>query len=220
MIYKTVSSKTVIAKMFRDLKPQSQDWVADSMEWIGEALEYIGFHAGFEKKSTSLQVNSFRAALPSDIYELSSVEKDGRALVYTSGSRNFEPANLTIERMRHPERTYSLNPNYIIAGFESGALTLNYLAFPLDEEGFPMIPDNIYYKQALQWYIIRQMIMGGYKHPSFNYQFADGKWGHYCVAAQNDAAFPSVDKTQSFLNGWLRLTPNVQLQDEFFNGTK
>jgi hypothetical protein len=220
MIYKSISSKAIIAKVMRDLKPGNTSWTIDALEWIGEALDFIGFHAGFEKKSKCLKVNSFRAALPCDFYDMHSVEKDGRPLILTSGSRSFEPSKLTIERMRYPERTYSLNPNYIIAGFEEGELTLNYLAFPVDEDGFPMVPDNIYYKQALEWYIIRQMLMGGFKHEAFNYQFADQKWGHYCVAAQNDAAFPSVDKAQSFMNGWLRLAPNVQLQEEFFNGTK
>ena len=44
-IYKTISSKTIIRKIFRDLKPSTDDWVDDAIEWIGEALEHIGTSA-------------------------------------------------------------------------------------------------------------------------------------------------------------------------------
>ena len=41
-VYKTTSSKTIIRKVMRDLKPNNAHWVDDAIEWIGEALEYIG----------------------------------------------------------------------------------------------------------------------------------------------------------------------------------
>ena len=41
-IYKTTSSKVVIRKIFRDLKPDRDNWIDDAIEWIGEALEHIG----------------------------------------------------------------------------------------------------------------------------------------------------------------------------------
>ena len=72
-----------------------------------------------------------------------------------------------------------------------------------------MVPDNIYVKQALEWYIIRQMMMGGYVHPVFNWQVADQKWGHYCVAAGNDMMYPSIDKMESMKNMFVRLVPNM-----------
>jgi hypothetical protein len=83
-----------------------------------------------------------------------------------------------------------------------------------------MIPDNIYYKQALEWYIIRQMMMGGYKNENFNWQIADQQWKHYCVAAQNDAAYPSIDKMESFKNMWVRLVPNINAHADFFMGNQ
>ena len=44
-VYKTTSSKAIIRKIFRDLKPSTDDWVDDAIEWIGEALEHIGTSA-------------------------------------------------------------------------------------------------------------------------------------------------------------------------------
>ena len=39
---KTISSKVLIRKIFRDLNPSKDNWVDDAIEWIGEALEHIG----------------------------------------------------------------------------------------------------------------------------------------------------------------------------------
>ena len=49
-IYKTISSKVVIRKVFRDLKPNYADWIDDAIEWIGEALEHVGAAAQLVRK--------------------------------------------------------------------------------------------------------------------------------------------------------------------------
>ena len=37
-IYKEISSKVIIRKVMRDLKPNHANWIDDAVEWIGEAL--------------------------------------------------------------------------------------------------------------------------------------------------------------------------------------
>ena len=32
---KTVSSKTIIRKIFRDLRPKNDHWIDDAIEWVG-----------------------------------------------------------------------------------------------------------------------------------------------------------------------------------------
>jgi hypothetical protein len=45
-VYKTKSSKTIIRKIFRDLKPDNDDnWIDDAIEWIGEASR--AYRCGF-----------------------------------------------------------------------------------------------------------------------------------------------------------------------------
>ena len=39
-VYKNISSKMIIRKVFRDLRPNNDEWIDDSIEWIGEALEH------------------------------------------------------------------------------------------------------------------------------------------------------------------------------------
>lgn len=257
MIYKTISSKAVIAKVFRDLKPTTDTWVADAVEWIGEALEFIGYIAGLERQAKELTISNHRALLPCELVDIIQVEYNGSALPFgfdttaydlpnAPRTTNPQPYNTTevvtsavfkTEANEHPMGSntfkqqkeikaasygggdyYVINPDYIQTSFENGTVKVHYSAYPICEDGFPKVPDNIYYKQALEWYIIRQMIMGGYTHPIFNYAVADQKWGHYCVAAQNDAAYPSIDKIESLKNMWVRMVPNINAHSDFFIG--
>lgn len=258
MIYKTISSRAVIQKVFRDLKPNDSSWTNDAIEWIGEALDFIGFHAGFEKRVTTLEVENFRAAIPCDLYQLMAVEYEGRPLPFgtdltaydtnrttlmspngssgVSTVARFETTPGVVQNSPTGESTfaqtktvsdrkysgdyYVINPNYIVTSFEAGTIKLHYDGYPVDECGYPMVPDNIYYKQALEWYIIRQMLMGGYRNENFNWQVADQEWKKYCVAAQNDAAYPSIDKMETFKNMWVRMIPNINAHADFFMGNQ
>ena len=64
MNYRHVSTKEVIAKVFRDLKPGNASWTMDAVEWIGEALDFIGYHGVFDHKAKELTVANHKAEIP------------------------------------------------------------------------------------------------------------------------------------------------------------
>ena len=72
-IYKTTSSKVIIRKIFRDLKPSSDNWIDDAIEWIGEALEHIGSAPQLSKKQCVLTVTDHKVLLPTDLYYINQV---------------------------------------------------------------------------------------------------------------------------------------------------
>ena len=61
MIYRHTSSKGIIRKVMRDLKPNDDNWVDDAIEWIGEALEHIGSAAQLVTKKTVLHIKDNKA---------------------------------------------------------------------------------------------------------------------------------------------------------------
>ena len=73
MIYRHTSSKGIIRKVMRDLKPNDDNWVDDAIEWIGEALEHIGSAAQLVTKKTVLHIKDNKALLPSDLYYINQV---------------------------------------------------------------------------------------------------------------------------------------------------
>ena len=93
MIYKNVSSKAIIRKVFRDLNPSGDNWIEDAIEWIGEALEHIGASTQFETKQCVIPIVDYKAVLPKCLYYINQVSSSGitgsqvsTCLLYTSPS--------------------------------------------------------------------------------------------------------------------------------------
>ena len=72
-VYKTTSSKTIIRKIFRDLKPNKDNWIDDAIEWLGEALEHIGSATQLSQKQCVLLVEDHKVLLPTDLYYINQV---------------------------------------------------------------------------------------------------------------------------------------------------
>jgi hypothetical protein len=199
-----VSSKQIISKVFRDLnlRDDNSDRWHDFVEWIGEGMEFIHIHATLCKKQVTLPVENHRALLPCDYYS------DGQVLqqdVFAKQNDSFYPPGKV-------PYSFSIDFPYINTSYRDGELTLEYLAFPIDSEGFPLIPDNPYVREALFWYVLAKMIMGGYTHsdPTFNYLYARDQWKEYCHKAKTHYRMPqSINDMEQLKTSWLRLIPRI-----------
>ena len=282
-VYKTTSSKTVIRKVFRDLKPQNDNWIDDAIEWMGEALEHIGAAAQLCQQQCVLTIKDHKVLMPSDLYYINQVSinnsvsptttseittllakiKDLKAqivlaqasgLEYTSTAKALNEINSrlvvlegtyfhdsnqlyplqygasTFHKSMHcedcanenavSEETYIVDCDYIKTSFASGKICLSYQAFPIDAECYPLIPDDISYKEAMFWYIYKKILLSSpqFKNNGIDYTFAEQQWKYYCTQARNAANYPDIDKYESFMNQWVRLIPNINSHDELFEG--
>lgn len=316
-IYKHSSSKGIIRKVMRDLRPNDDNWIDDAIEWIGEALEHIGASAQLCTKKSVLNIVDHKAVLPSDLYYINQVaingtvtptvsneldvlldqvgelketlqtyNEDRDALVaakrkgnpddnvtpYSSvftdnqvknfmsqyksnvialneinsriivlegmffnveGTGGNDLVPLSYGASTFPDAihctdctnqgavnkdSYIIDCDYIKTSFPTGKVCLSYTAFPLDEECFPMVPDSISYKEAMFWYVFKQLLLGGWDKPTnkIDYNYADQKWKYYCTQARNESVFPDIDRMQSFMNQWVRLVPEVNAHELFF----
>jgi hypothetical protein len=123
-----------------------------------------------------------------------------------------------VNEVSNAKDSYIIDYDYIKTSFPTGQICLTYMAFPVDEECFPLVPDDISYKEAMFWYIYKQLLLGGWDKPTnkIDYNFADQKWSKYCSQARANATFPDIDKMQSFMNQWVRLVPEVNAHSLFF----
>jgi len=75
----------------------------------------------------------------------------------------------------HHNDEITINNGCILTNFNDGEIYLKYYAFPMDEDGCPMIPDIIEVEKAVEWYIKLQVLL--------NYWMVDdlanaqNKWG-------------------------------------------
>tara|TARA_R110002012_G_scaffold168765_1_gene332339 strand:+ start:429 stop:1364 length:936 start_codon:yes stop_codon:yes gene_type:complete len=116
------------------------------------------------------------------------------------------------------EDSYIIDGDYIKTSFLTGKICLSYMAFPTDDDCYPMVPDEVSFKEAMFWYIYKKLLLGGFDKPNnkIDYNFADQKWQKYCSQARNAANYPDIDKYESFMNQWVRLVPNLNRHAAFF----
>ena len=280
-IYKTISSKVVIRKVFRDLKPNYADWIDDAIEWIGEALEHVGAAAQLVRKQKVVTIKNHKALLPNDLYYINQVAvntgvttntsqeldklvgqvKDLQAQILVAQEAGQEYANVTtvlheinnrivvlenvyfsstqlsqplqygastfhksmhceecINEYAHSKDTYIIDCEYIKTSFESGKVCISYMAFPTDMDCYPLVPDDISFKEAMFWYIYKKLLLSNpsVKDNGIDYTFAEQQWKYYCTQARNAANYPDIDRYESFMNQWVRLVPNYNRHGEFF----
>ncbi len=116
--------------------------------------------------------------------------------------------------------TYTVTNNYIKMNTETGYIMLAYQAIPTDADGYPMIPDAASYAEAIYWYINMKLMYPQWKLGQVRdavYYDARRSWNFYCKQAYGDAMMPDADQMESVKNAWLRLVPNINEHDTFFN---
>ena len=291
-IYKHVSSKEIIRKVFRDMKPSTADFVHDAIEWIGEALEHIGASPQLCRKQCVIDIKDHKGCLPGDLYyinqvavnscvspsvdtqidtvvaqintlnsnivdyseQLSTTTVTGADLNDTRIASNNQLRDLNVnlevltnmyftggsclsplqygattfhasihcdgcinENIRYKD-TYIIDCDHIKTSFATGKVCVSYMAFPTDEECYPMVPDDISYREAMFWYIYKKLVLSGTpgRNPKIGYEYAEQMWQVYCTQARNAANYPDIDRYESFMNQWVRLVPDINAHNSFF----
>jgi hypothetical protein len=108
--------------------------------------------------------------------------------------------------------TYVITSNYIKTNVETGYLMLAYQAIPTDSQGYPMIPDDQSFIEAIYWYLVMKLYypqwVAGQVRDAVYYD-ARRSWNYYCKQAYGDALLPNTDQLESIKNSWLRLVPEL-----------
>lgn len=226
---KYVSIKTVLYEISR--YPfvegiQSEDIAL----YLTNLLSLVGSPFAFEKKFFTIDIKNKKGMLPHDLIRI-----DGTRY-RTDSSCGFFPL-LYASDIYHsdilsdscPDRncvsteSYSVNNGCLYVSFDEGQVEMAYQGIVTDEDGFPMIPDSVPFKQALKYYILWQYAEPArYRGEVSRDVYEDIKTQYYWYvgAAGNDLNMLTPDKMQSLQNGLLRLfqgMPNHQEGWKNFN---
>jgi hypothetical protein len=97
---------------------------------------------------------------------------------------------------------------------------ISYYAIPTDNDGYPMIPDNASFKEAIFWYINMKLSYIDWRSGNGTREFyydAKNSWNFYVKQAYGNAIMPaSLDEMESIKNAWVRLMPNMNAGSNFF----
>jgi hypothetical protein len=97
-----------------------------------------------------------------------------------------------------------------------GYIKVKYYSTALCGDGYPMIPDNENFKQALEWHIIRRLIGSGYVHAVFTYLQTDELFERSAARAIAEISYPSPDKMARTSRTLTRLIPPDNFIADYF----
>lgn len=108
--------------------------------------------------------------------------------------------------------TYKIQGGYIFTSIKEGEIEISYKAILIDDEGYPMIPDNSKFTRALEAYIKKQWFtilfdMGKLQAPIL--QNAQQEYAWAVGACESEFQKMSLDKAESFYNSWRTLIPRT-----------
>lgn len=116
--------------------------------------------------------------------------------------------------------TYFIKPGYIQTNIRDGYLMVSYKAMPTDDDGYPMIPDDASFMEAIYWYITMKLLYPEWKLGRVRdavYYDARRSWNYYRKQAYGNAMMPDADQMESIKNTWLRLVPEIDEHNTGFS---
>lgn len=171
-----------------------------------EFIKLIGMPKVFLEKTAIIPIEDYRGVLPCDLYDIIQVRTDkGDYFRGSTDSFHMSPCG------GKAGMTYKVQGTCIFTSIPKGSIEVAYRAFPLDEEGMPLIPDNGSYARALQEYITVECFTSLFDQGKITLQVLQNRQQRYSWAvgqAQTELVRPSLDQMTSISNMWTKLLPS------------
>jgi hypothetical protein len=193
--YSLVSSKQLIAELFTDFNVSNTDWVEKAQRHMARGLGIMKIDGFLIKKLHYACVEEFKVPLPCDAKYILAVLVRHNGCIYrlpltTSLSLGVDFKDLALHNIYQG----GIEFNYLNTNFEQGEIIFLYYALPVNDEGDLMIPSNEDVLEALPYFVIYKLSLGGYKHPVISMDMADSKWALLYPRGRNSANFPSLEQ--------------------------
>jgi hypothetical protein len=218
-------------------------WVYECMELIGFPLQYIPKIIGY-KGEESYQLENYRIELPTDFHKLIAISVDGvmavpsqssfhhmldggccgfedasysdKDLFYDNFGNTFSPQALPLNtRIVASSPTFTINNNYITFDIKEGKVCMAYYAFPLDDEGFPLIPDDVKYKRAVASYLQMRIDYILWRQEMLSdkvYMKSEEDWRWNVASASSHLKMPELNQMESLRR---QLTKMIVRNEDF-----
>lgn len=188
---------------------------------ISDALLLVGAPAQFTNVVEEIPIVEYRGMLPNGLIYINQVRMcdTHEALRYTGNT--FHPAINSSSPDIHSEsqKTYQLNNSHIYTSFEEGTIEVAFKKMPVDEKGFPLIPDNVQYKMAMENYLMERIAFKMFlsnKLSEAKYRLIQKEREWYMGAAESKGKLPSVDKMETIKNAFSRMLTQTMAHSTFF----
>ncbi len=234
MISGYVSVGVVASKLYRDLGVNKELNFLDIVEWCNEVLLKVGAYAQFNEISECLTMTDGKSQLPCGFYKLVDISYQGQPLSWATNTmaNNYQCEGCKIEKCC-AQHTFYINDSCIITDVvvtgtsvsdvpdSSDKLCIVYLGMPIDDDGYPMIPDDVYFMEACAKYVTymidyQDWRKGQVADKVFQKSEQDYLW--YVNAAKGAANMPNAAQMENLKNILIRLIPKQNMYNRGFSG--
>jgi len=165
-----VSGAQVIARVDNKFTIDFSDWIVNAPLWILDGLLEIGSPIVLTETNEELEVVDFHCELPIGVKNILYIAYEGVRLPHVE---SLAQKTDTTHTDYNGEYYTHRGGKVISTSFEEGTITVYYkmIATTLSTElgiQIPDVPDNIHLLQALANYIMMQLLVKGYKHPTIS----------------------------------------------------
>lgn len=175
------------------------------IKYAADFLQLVGVPKVFDNKTAVLQVTKYKAQLPCDFYSILGVRLSSSHRAFRATSDIYHLSEDKECADNYADLTYKIQGNYIFTSIEEGDIEISYLAIPVDDEGLPMIIDNVKYINALELYIKKKLFTIKFDQGKLQPQILQNVQQEYAWAvgqASADLIKPSIDEMEAITNSW------------------
>lgn len=210
-----------------------------AVEYTVDFISLMGTPALYDEKTAIVKVKDWRGELPCDFVEMIQVRVAPRQSchrwdncgiiaatpVYRYSGSSFHMSNFKPSAWRTGELTYKTQGMVIFTSTKDLDLEIAYRGFAVDDEGYPLLPDNPSFLRGLENYIKLQWFtilfdMGKIAQNVLYNAQQEYSWA--AGDAQSEFSRLDLDKAETLFNSFKTLLPrNHEHWKTFFtNGSK
>lgn len=212
-----VSIKVVLDRLMRH--PLMQDISFETVvDYIVDFLRITGIPKLFLEKTVQLPLVDYRTLLPCDLVSINQVKDLETCTCMRASTDSFHygtsgPSSL--------DPTFKVQGNVLFSNRKNGNIEISYKAIAVDDEGYPLVPDDSSVLRAMELYVKSQwftiLFDLGKIQPAV-LQNTQQEYAFAAAACHNSLVMPSLSEMESITNSWntLLLRTN-EFRDGFVN---
>lgn len=218
---KTVSLGSILWRIMKNplVENVTYEQVA---EYTLEFIKLVGAPLAFIDEVKRLELKEYKALLPNNMVNIKGVRYlgtdlnavDSIAMRYATDIFHKAPLN-----ENYSEFTYVVQSCVMTTSMKEGYVDIAYQAIAVDEDEFPLVPDNESFKMGLEYYILDRVteplwMMG--KIPDKVFSYIQQQRYFYTGQASSALILQGTDQLESVMNGINRLITNTTAHETFF----
>ena len=177
-----------------------------AVDYCVDFMRIVGVPDMFTEKVAVVNIDNYRASLPEDFYQVNQVRTtEGNYFRYAGDTFHTHKC---FDNTVSADLTYKIQGGVIITSIEKGCIEISYQAIAVDEEGYPMIPDNSSFTRAIQAYIKKEWFTILFDEAKISQQAFQQAQQDYAWAVgdcRSEFNRLTIDKAESLFNSWRTL---------------